>query len=333
MSFDPRIHVIGWEAGQDGSAFYRISEPIRNLPPDRFTGESSESLSPKWVHADVVVGQRVSKYDEEAQPVIGWLQVCRDNDVLSIYEMDDNLFAVPEHNPSYDWWSREEVQHNMRACITAADMVSVSTEPLAEVVRKINPAVTVIPNYIDDSVLTIPRPHERDRVVVGWAGSKTHDADFVGIKPQIFNMLFSHPDTVFMTIGADYTTDLPPERRIRKPWVKSVKRTYRHIAEFDIGIAPLANDEFNESKSHIKMLEYAALGIPAIASNTPSYEDFVIHGVTGFLADTPTDWADYLEVLVSDPDLRERMGKAAREHAASYTLQGHIDKYERLFSQ
>lgn len=333
MSFDPRIHVIGWEADQDGSCFYRISEPIRNLPPDKFIGESSETLPRKWVHADVVVGQRVSKHDEEAQPVMGWLDICKNPEVLSVYEIDDNLLVVPEHNPAYSWYSQEAVQQNIVTCMTASDAVSVSTEPLADVVRQFNPNVTVIPNYIDDSMFEIPRPEERGVTVVGWAGSQTHDADFVGIKPQLFNMLFGHPEVMFMTIGADYGSDLPPERRVRHPWVRSTRKMYKHTAQFDIGIAPLAKDEFNESKSHIKMLEYAALGIPSIASNVPAYEDFVIHGVTGFLADTPTDWADYLEALITNPDLRDQMGKAAREHAANYTIQGNIHKYERLFLQ
>lgn len=333
MSFDPRTRVIGWTADQEGSGFYRVAEPIRNLDPTKFTGEVSEVLPREWVHADVVVGQRVSKNDEEAQPVLRWVEVCKNPEVLSVYEIDDNLFAVPEHSLAYDWYSQESVQRNIAACAEISDVVCVSTEPLADVMRKCNPNVTVIPNYVDDSVLDIPRPSPRDTVIVGWAGSATHDADFIPIKPQLFNMLFSHPAVKFMTIGADYSSDYPEDRRIRLPWVRSPKKMYKHIARFDIGIAPLVDDEFNESKSHIKVLEYAALGIPSIASRVPAYEDFIIDGVTGLLAETPTDWADCLEMLIMDSGLRRRMGEKAREHAASYTLQRNIHKYERLYSQ
>lgn len=333
MAFDPRTHVIGWEADQDGSCFYRISEPIRNLPPHQWIGESSETLPRKWMHADVVHAQRVSKNDEEAQPVLGWIDVCRDSDVLSIYDVDDNYFAVPEHNPAHSWYSQPAVQNNIKACAIASDIVTTSTEILGDVMRKLNPNTVVIPNYIDNSVLRIPRPAERDKVVVGWAGSATHDADFVGVKPQLFNMLFSHPDVVFAAIGGDYASDLPRDRVRRFPWTRSTKRVYKSIAQFDIGIAPLAKDDFNDSKSYIKALEYAALGIPIIASRQPAYEDFVIHEETGILVDSPAEWGDALDLLIKDRNLRETLGGNARELARDYTLQANIHKFERLYSQ
>lgn len=333
MAFESRTHVVGWEADQDGSCFYRISEPIRNLPPSRWIGESSETLPRKWMQADVVHAQRVSKNDEEAQPVRGWIDICRNSEILSVYDVDDNFFAVPEHNPAHSWYSQEAVQNNIKACAIASDIVTVSTEVLGDVMRKLNPNTVVMPNYIDDSVLEIPRPGAREKVIVGWAGSATHDADFVGIKPQLFNMLFSHPDVMFATIGGDYASDLPPDRVIRMPWIRSTRRTYQKTSRFDIGIAPLVSDVFNDSKSYIKALEYAALGIPIIASSQPAYEDFVIHGKTGFLVDSPTEWADALEALIKDPDLRSAMGEAARELAGDYTLQSNIHKYERLYSQ
>lgn len=333
MAFDSRIQVFGWEAGQDGSTFYRISEPLRNLNPDRFVTLSSEEMPRKWPHFDVIHGLRIARSDDQAAPVLRWQEVCNDRDILSIYDIDDNLFCVPEHNFAHKFFSSSEVKRNIAACAAMADICLTSTEPLANVMRKYNPHTLVIPNYIDESVLEIPRPDHGDTVVVGWAGSGTHDADFAQIKPHLFTIAFSNPNVRFAIMGGNYGADLPPERTLRAPWTKSPRRIYKKMAIFDIGIAPLINDEFNESKSHIKALEYAALGIPCVASKVPAYEDFVAHEVTGFLAENPIEFADAIQELVTNRDLREKMGRAAREHARTYTIQANIHKYERIYQQ
>jgi glycosyltransferase involved in cell wall biosynthesis len=55
-----------------------------------------------------------------------------------------------------------------------------------------------------------------------------------------------------------------------------------------------------------------AAGKPVIASPVGANAQVVQHGVNGFLADTPTEWADALRRL-EDPDLRRRMGEEARK--------------------
>jgi glycosyltransferase involved in cell wall biosynthesis len=41
--------------------------------------------------------------------------------------------------------------------------------------------------------------------------------------------------------------------------------------------------------------------------------EMVIHGRTGFLADSPEAWANAVARLAADPELRARMGAAGRE--------------------
>jgi glycosyltransferase involved in cell wall biosynthesis len=104
---------------------------------------------------------------------------------------------------------------------------------------------------------------------------------------------------------------------------------YYQAIDFDIGLAPLIPSMFNRSKSHIKALEYAALGIPVIASDEPPYRDFVIDGVTGFLVRREHEWGQRLRDLVNDDAMRESMGVKAREHAAQFS----IEKGWRLWEQ
>lgn len=67
----------------------------------------------------------------------------------------------------------------------------------------------------------------------------------------------------------------------------------------------------------IALIEAQAMGIPAVATNIVGNKDVVVHGKTGFLADTDEELLLYTRKLVNDPKLRQRMGRAARRHAIS----------------
>jgi phosphatidylinositol alpha-1,6-mannosyltransferase len=67
----------------------------------------------------------------------------------------------------------------------------------------------------------------------------------------------------------------------------------------------------------IVYLEAAAAGIPAIGTRECGAEDAIVQGETGMLvAPTPEAVSDALSHLLADGGLRERMGRAGREHAA-----------------
>lgn len=68
----------------------------------------------------------------------------------------------------------------------------------------------------------------------------------------------------------------------------------------------------------IGILEAMAAGLPVVATRTGGIPDVVRDGVDGFVVPvaSPGELADRLERLVRSPDLRERMGAAARVRAA-----------------
>jgi len=101
--------------------------------------------------------------------------------------------------------------------------------------------------------------------------------------------------------------------------------------DFDIGLAPLKATKFSAAKSAIKALEYAALGIPVVASDTPPYNDFVIDGVTGWLVRKDHEWAVRLRELINDEAMRTEMGTKAKEQASRHTIQEHWDDWATAY--
>jgi hypothetical protein len=96
--------------------------------------------------------------------------------VFRIFELDDDLFAVPSHNPAAETYNRPDVQANLKRNIRVADRVIVSTPPLADKVSKLNPAVVVVPNYIPERAVVAPL--DMPAFSFGWSGSPTHAHDW-----------------------------------------------------------------------------------------------------------------------------------------------------------
>ena len=70
----------------------------------------------------------------------------------------------------------------------------------------------------------------------------------------------------------------------------------------------------------IVFLEAAAVGVPAVAGRSGGTAEAVAHGETGLVVERPSDpsaVASALALLLADPDLRTRMGRRARERAAT----------------
>ena len=109
--------------------------------------------------------------------------------------------------------------------------------------------------------------------------------------------------------GAPYALD--GVEVVNEHWI--LGREIGYLQEADIGLMPLDDTPRARGKCAFKALQYMAVGTPVVVSPVGMNAEVVEDGVTGFLADTPEEWRDRLGRLIADPDLRERMGRAARE--------------------
>lgn len=322
------LDVFGWIADWFGCGQYRVGIPLWGLREMGYRVALAERIPPALAeprsfrlgeHPTVIVGQRVCK----PEPSGIWQRIAAEGFHRLVYEVDDDLFTIdPRSNPAgAAMYGDPVIRANIRRNCEVADLVTVSTPRLAEVFGEFNPNVAVLPNVVLPDLLKWERPR-RERLTVGWGGSFTHLMDFDDSGPQLRRWMNRHPEADFHCIGTDFTEHLrfPPDRTRFSEWSPAFDDYYRKI-DFDIGLAPLKSHVFNRSKSHVKALEYAALGIPAVVSAEPPYEDFVDHGETGFLVRRPHEWGKFLDLLANDPALREAMGARAKLRAAKYTIE------------
>lgn len=62
------------------------------------------------------------------------------------------------------------------------------------------------------------------------------------------------------------------------------------ISEFDIGVSPLVDHEFNRAKSAFKLKQYLSCGVPVLASEVGENKTFLKDGVNGFFCNSPEEF-------------------------------------------
>lgn len=315
-----------WMADWSGCGTYRGIVPMNALSEvEGHETEYNNALSmEKAREFDVLIAQRTNL--EAATRM--FQELSAGDDVVTVFEVDDLLTQVhPSNMMAWNHYSRASHRDPLIANMRVAQGVVVSTEFLGECMREYNDNVFVFPNCIDGSIVDLP-VEQGERLTIGWAGGSSHRIDLKRVAYPMKRVLRRNPDVAMHFLGDDYSAVLgvPASQRIHTPWFTGVL-DYIKALNFDIGIAPLHPMAFNQAKSHIKTLEYAARGIPVVASKFGPYQDFVKHGETGFLAQYDKEWEEYVTLLINDEALRTKMSQAAQDQAREWDIRNHISRY------
>lgn len=249
-----------------------------------------------------------------------------------VYHIDDNLLEIP-HSLGAEILKRQGAQDVVdarRYLLAHCDLIYASTSHLATLLGGLFPSQPIYHGmyapFMGDKV-TIAR-HARPFQTVGYMGSKGHQEDLDLVVPALERLLDERPELHFEVFG----TIQMPERLARfGDRVKSHK-VNKAYAEFlsvlaglnwDIGLAPLVNEDFNLCKAPTKFIEYTAAGIPVMASDIPVYNK-VIPQSGGVLVNE--DWYEALIRFLDSPVLRDQALGISQAYCAA---QFSIDKLER----
>src|SRR5262245_13831511 len=83
--------IFAWQTDTAGCFMYRLYWPLTHLDKTKF--EVAWGVPPPDIFDyDVVIGQRIS-----GQNAL-WQQLCADPNVLTIYDIDDNILNVEQNN-------------------------------------------------------------------------------------------------------------------------------------------------------------------------------------------------------------------------------------------
>ena len=291
-------------------------------------------------HFDALVVVRNALRSENAELV---LARARAQGVRVVLDLDDDL--VSEHAIARlvsQGWDPEEL-NTLRDVVTKVDHVIASTAPLASLLASLNPAVTIVSNSLDPrlwrrEVAPVPVSQlKTGQLRVLYMGSATHSDDLAlvdGVFQRVRAILGRR--VVLEVVGVTEGEGIPGMRRIKprfSDYPGFVTWLRQSSSRWHAGIAPLRETEFNAHKSDLKLLEYAAMGLPAIASNAGPYAgqtdlatltDNTTQGWVAALVDLLGDDSAMRDGAADSHDLvlRERMLDAASTQRWCATVLG-----------
>ena len=265
-----------------------------------------------------------------------------------IYETDDDVFNVPRENTSYRTLNNETpigiaTLSFIASYLRRAPFVSVSTDPLKKEMERFNKNILTVNNFINKDWIPKDLPERSDNaIIIGYGGSATHYADIKIALPAIKDLCLKYKNVFFALFGSDYKsllTDFPEDKIIKLKTVSSMPDYFKVLSTFDISIAPLKENKFNQSKSWIKYLEGSVMGVPVVASDVYPYQ-IINDWVDGFKikskGSTYKHWYKTLERLILDKELRETIGQNAKQKILDeYMLEKNYltisKKYDSIF--
>jgi glycosyltransferase involved in cell wall biosynthesis len=209
--------------------------------------------------------------------------------------------------------------HRLRAfrrTVRLADLVIAGNDYLAEHARVHNPNVHVVPTGLDTQAYKEQvRPESDGKIRLVWIGGRATLPFLQRISPAL-EQVGTHSPNVVLRIICNTFFDLEHMPVEQRPW--SLHGQLPDLVSADIGLAPLPDNRYTRGKCGFKILQYAAAGLPSVASPVGVNAEHVQHDVTGFHATDSADWIEKLTQLIQDAPLRTRMGQAARESVARF---------------
>lgn len=349
-----RVYYI--TSGLQGCYYYRCLLPLQangwdgdqtSNNPDTKTPED-KSLAARM--SDVVVFHRP---DDERKLSMARLlkkdgkKIVYDND--DTYK-DDNGFKLNRY------LDKERMDRKMKtmndtldAFIKEADLVTCSTEVLAQEYRKINPNVVVLPNCIDPFKFDEPLRNESDTVRVGFTGSVGCTSDFelavdlVRRVPDVRWVMHSLPKEkdhkIYYELYADEYATLDSIDIEWHPFCP-FHEVYDTLNEMrlDIMVIPRQDTYFNRCKSNIKFLEASMFEIPVIAQSFPDglspYEVDKEDAEHMILCKNNEEFISAIRDLAANPEKRREMGRRAREYVErKYDIENNKELWTKAYQE
>lgn len=296
---------------------YRLDMPLGNI---------GATFAKELMKKDDVltVGELAKKLKKKGEVwVIKYIDHLKTLDVLFscrkaegtkiVVDLDDNIWQIPFGNVAIG----NPGDHANRIVMVTesvhmADWVTVSTKPLKDAIKKLNPKIAVLPNLINPDDWTFERK-KNEKIRIGWSYSPTHIPDIPVVEDALREIYKKYKDKVEIVIfGTEFQLFDFPTTTIKAVKYDKYPKTFTE-AGIDISIGPLENNDFNKCKSNIKWLESSMAGAAFVGSNVYPYKTSIENGVTGLIAKNKKEWVSHLSSLIEDSKLRKNLAKNAKK--------------------
>ena len=277
------------------------------------------------------------------------------------WDTDDLLTDIYEKHRLKKVYVENGLEELAKIMYATADLCSVTQSKFADRVAPYalsnNGSLVIIKNALDYNLPAwnmpkVPPPH-KNMCRFGWVGGIHHEVDLQPIKgvAHTVNQRVGIENVYWELFGK------PPIQKKEDEWQLDVWKNYEKLwsygmrgnrknykihpalafdnfgkfySIFDVALAPLDNNDFNDSKSECKLMEAARYGVPLIASDVGCYNEVIKNWENGVLLSPDASKSDWVKVLVKvakNKKLRETMGVNIKEYCDEHYDLNKLIKY------
>jgi glycosyltransferase involved in cell wall biosynthesis len=303
------------------AVLYKPGKLIGRLPALALRTLARIGAAIRASRADVVFVQREAMLF--GPPLIEWIaaRVFRRPLILDLDDATWVRYVSPVYGRAatlLKWPSKTD------RLIRWASAVACGSPNVVSHARSLGASATLVPTTVDTRIFK-PAGSGGARVpVVGWIGTHGTYAYLERLFPVLTRLRREIEFTLLIAGAGRDGISVPGVETITRSW--SLESEVADFQSLDIGLYPIAEDEWSAGKSGLKAVQYMACGVAFVMSPVGVCATMGIAGETHFAASTDDEWYDDLRTLLTNENLRERMGASGRAFAeANYSIEANAD--------
>ena len=309
-----RVLAINFGDETCASSYYRVWQYQRPL---RLMGIELDAMAAR----DFPAGKRLEDYDvvliQKKLFSSGAVRSIRRSSKRLIYDLDDALWAP--QGRKHHLLTRYRTTYRLITIGRAADLCIAANDSLAQKLTGLRARTTVIPMVLDENIWLEGKRRDDRPIRVGWSGGPANLRYLEAIEAALLIAQAEVPN-MELVVHCGRRPSFRPELRYTHVPYKAGEEPHV-VRSFDVGLAPLPDEEFAAGKSPIKCIQYMASGVAPVVSPIGATRNMFIDGKTGIMAHTPADWHQAIVKLAGDRALRLSIAAGARaEFETTYAL-------------
>jgi len=253
-------------------------------------------------YADVVIFTSFGDFEKKL------IQRLRQSQISVVFDHCEALFDLPYQNE----------------CFGAANMITCCSTALAEQSKYFGRTTVIFDAYEEGPIKTSYENKGKLKVISCQMGGNAEEA-IVALKPIVEKLGME-----FITISEwEKHEGQPPGQHVqwkRETWLQELSKA-------DIAVV-ISRYWLQPCKSNGRATQAMALGLPTLVSPLKAYQEIVAHGENAFICDSPENWEKHLRLLRDSPDLRRKIGIAARKSVVEkYSMDAIGKLFVELFEE
>jgi glycosyltransferase involved in cell wall biosynthesis len=320
-----RVAIITRSARQrpTSSVYIRLISPLtllakRGKVSIELFGEDTVKLPP---HINIAIVQRTAFDTVEAARK--FIEYAKTNSIAIVVDTDDSFRFISKAHPEYALQAQRT--RALDEIMKAASVVWFSTQVLYDSHDELGERRRLLANSVDERLWRItPKayrsPSKKSPLQIVYMGTATHGEDFEFVLRALDEVARQQPGSFKLTVMG-IADDIP-----NRPWIKGIGgapyipfvQRFIHEGPFDVGLAPLVNSHFNNSKSDIKCLDYLMPGITPLVSDVLPYNTSDLSPYITIVKNNKKAWVDALTDQISRKDVNRKNRAKRVKKALSY---------------